>query len=125
MAERLELVWTMGRASMIRMVALIALFLAAIGCAGHQRADVADSTITSKIHLDLAGLDADGLQGPAGGRRAMHYEFCIPELPQYEQAVRAIDPSIVLHRAAPEEWGVGRARSSASETPTKRRIAGF
>lgn len=45
------------------------------------------------MRLDVAGLDASGLSGPPGGRRALDYEYCIPEGEKYQASVRAIDPS--------------------------------
>jgi hypothetical protein len=32
----------------------------------------------SKITFDLEQLNENGLYGPPGGLRALHYEFCIP-----------------------------------------------
>jgi hypothetical protein len=46
--------------------------------------------ISSKIDLDLANVNSEGLRGPPGGLRAVHYEFCIPT--GKDEEVRSIDP---------------------------------
>jgi hypothetical protein len=33
---------------------------------------------SSKIDVDLANVNSEGLRGPPDGLRAVHYEFCIP-----------------------------------------------
>ncbi|MEA1048498.1 hypothetical protein U5801_01495 [Lamprobacter modestohalophilus] len=45
------------------------------------------------LGIDLSALDADGLIGPADGKRSLSYEFCIPsgQIPAAE--VQRIDPS--------------------------------
>lgn len=60
-----------------------------------------DGTVAGadKIRFDLSLLDAAGLYGPAHGRRALHYEFCIPDRAQAAAQVRALDPSLRLQRA--------------------------
>jgi hypothetical protein len=60
---------------------------------------------SSKIAFDLEALDADGLVGPTGGKRALDYEFCIPA--DRADEVRAIDPSIRIQQA-PGRSGCGR-----------------
>ncbi|MFO1319441.1 MAG: hypothetical protein U1F52_07490 [Burkholderiales bacterium] len=45
------------------------------------------------IAFDLDAIGADGLVGPATGRRAVDYEFCIPVGDGYADEVRTIDPS--------------------------------
>jgi hypothetical protein len=63
----------------------------------------------SVIAFDLNRLDAAGLQGPPDGRRALDYEFCIPqgELPQRQ--VAAIDPSARFQPGSRGRIGCGRA----------------
>ena len=58
-----------------------------------------------KIRFDLRRLDADGLQGSPGGRRALHYEYCIPDRPETVEAVAAIDPTLQIHRGSPGRVG--------------------
>lgn len=47
----------------------------------------------SKITFNLEKLDENGLYGPPDGRRALHYEFCIPAAPELEAQVRRLDPT--------------------------------
>jgi hypothetical protein len=61
-----------------------------------------------KIAFDLNLLNEAGLYGPPDGLRAMSYEFCIPAQDSCETQVRAIDPSIVVHRG-------GRGRIGCSD----------
>lgn len=46
-----------------------------------------------KIKLDFKQLDADGLMGPANGKVAQNYEFCIPTDEKHWKQVRRIDKS--------------------------------
>jgi len=64
-----------------------------------QRSQANADTITSKIRFNLALVNADGLQGPADGLRALHYEFCTPGQPDAIQAVSAIDPTLEIQHA--------------------------
>ena len=52
-----------------------------------------------KIAFALSGVDEEGLYGPADGRRARDYEFCIPDTEAALTEVRAIDPTIQITRA--------------------------
>lgn len=54
---------------------------------------VEDPAAWKKIKIDFKQLDADGLLGPAQGKVAMNYEFCIPQEPRYWKQVRRIDTS--------------------------------
>lgn len=49
-----------------------------------------------KIAFDLAGVNEDGLRGPATGKRAVHYEFCIPAGERPSAEVRGIDVTAQL-----------------------------
>ena len=49
-----------------------------------------------RIGVDLASVNAEGLRGPPGGLRAVHYEFCIPADDQVAAEVRAIDATARL-----------------------------
>ena len=64
----------------------------------------------NKIGFDLSRLDADGLQGPPDGLRALHYEFCIPAQPEFIEEVTRIDTTLVVHPDAK-----GRIRCEADE----------
>jgi len=48
---------------------------------------------SAKLGLDLSALSEDGLFGPRDGRRALDYEFCIPQGEYTWAQVAAIDPS--------------------------------
>jgi hypothetical protein len=61
----------------------------------------------SKIRFDLDRLDADGLQGPPDGLRALHYEYCIPDRPGAIREVTAIDPTLQIQRGSPGRVGCG------------------
>jgi hypothetical protein len=45
------------------------------------------------LQLDLSKLDANGLQGPASGKRSLSYEFCIPKDAHSASEVQRLDPS--------------------------------
>ena len=59
-----------------------------------------DASVMEKIRFDLSVLDDDGLYGPPDGRRALHYEFCIPATETHADQVRAIDPTIQVMRGS-------------------------
>lgn len=52
-----------------------------------------------KIRFDLGRLDEDGLQGSAGSKRALAYEFCLSDEPRLIEELSALDPSLHLQRA--------------------------
>ncbi len=49
---------------------------------------------SEKITFDLSKLDENGLAGPATGKVAVDYEFCIPAGDSKKEKVKAIDPSL-------------------------------
>lgn len=59
----------------------------------HPKPQPQDANVWEKVHLNFRALDADGLMGPAKGKVALHYEFCIPNDEQKWKAVQKIDPS--------------------------------
>ena len=59
----------------------------------------------AKIRFDLDKLDSQGLQGPPGGLRALHYEYCIPDRPEAIQEVSAIDPTLEIQGGSPGRVG--------------------
>ena len=65
----------------------------------------AGSAFNSKIRFDLDRLDADGLQGPPDGLRALHYEYCIPDQADAMHKVIAIDPRLQIQRNSPGRIG--------------------
>jgi hypothetical protein len=60
------------------------------------------------LGFDPSTLDANGLVGPADGKRALSYEFCIPADPTSAAEVRAIDPSARVYEASPGHIGCSR-----------------
>ena len=59
----------------------------------------------SKITFSLDHLDENGLYGPPGGLRAVHYEFCIPADPGLEAQVRRLDMTIQIFKTSPGRIG--------------------
>jgi len=59
----------------------------------------------SKVRFDLARLDPEGLQGPSNGKRALHYEYCIPNRAAVVAEVAAIDPTLTIQRESPGRVG--------------------
>jgi hypothetical protein len=59
------------------------------------------------IGFDLGRLDESGLYGPPNGRRALDYEYCIPEGQPYRDRVLAIDPSARFQPGSPGRIGCG------------------
>jgi hypothetical protein len=75
----------------------LSLYLVPRGCRAAERPQAEP---TSKITFSLDLLNQDGLCGPPGGLRALHYEFCIPGDGAHEARVREIDPTIqVFHKS--------------------------
>ena len=68
---------------------------------------VRDATARSGIRFDLDRVNADGLQGPPDGLRALHYEYCIPDRPEAIQDVTTIDPTLQIQGGSPGRVGCG------------------
>ena len=66
--------------------------------------------MSDKIHLDLAGVNQDGLYGPPNGLRALSYEFCIPARPDRADDVRAIDRTVQVYHASRGRIGCTNAQ---------------
>jgi len=73
-----------------------------LGCRAEDRPSF---NPTSKITFNLAPLNEEGLSGPPGGLRALHYEFCIPGDAVHEAQVRQIDPTIKIFQKSPGRIG--------------------
>ena len=74
---------------------------------GTAAASTSAATAKSGIRFDLDRVNVDGLQGPADGLRALHYEYCIPGRLEAIQAVTAIDRTLQIQRDSPGRVGCG------------------
>ena len=93
-------------------VALLLASFAAIQCGG------GNSRV--KVTFDVTVLDAEGLAGPANGKRSIDYEFCIPEAREAE--VKAIDPTVHTQQA-PGRSGCGAGQLLAIGTTHQKNYA--
>jgi endonuclease/exonuclease/phosphatase family metal-dependent hydrolase len=59
-------------------------------------AAAAPPEILGKIGFDLDSLDVNGLAGGADGKVSISYEFRIPDTPENQAAVKAIDPKTAI-----------------------------
>ena len=75
----------------------------------HDAASPSQSAATTKsgIRFDLDRVNADGLQGPPDGLRALHYEYCIPDRTDAVRKVTVIDPTLQIQRGSPGRVGCG------------------
>jgi hypothetical protein len=62
-------------------------------------------SVRKKIAFDISALDEEGLWGPPGGKRALSYEFCIPNSAEKRGEVQGIDSSIRFFSASPGRIG--------------------
>jgi heat shock protein HslJ len=74
---------------------------------GTAAAPPSAATAKSGIRFDLDRVNADGLQGPPDGLRALHYEYCIPDRPETVREVTAIDSTLQIQRGSPGRVGCG------------------
>jgi hypothetical protein len=81
-----------------------------LGLALSIGAALAGGDPTAVIAFDLSRLDAAGLQGPPDGRRALDYEFCIPQGQRFRDQVAAIDPSARFQPGSRGRIGCGPAQ---------------
>ena len=89
-------------------VLCLALLLVAVpGCLPRGR----DQDDKAKITFDLDPLDEEGLRGPPDGRRALSYEFCIPNTPRHVAEVSAIDSTVQCMAGSPGRIGCGADQS--------------
>lgn len=59
-------------------------------CMGDGQATDASLSVKQKITFDISMLDEDGRYGPPGGKRALSYEFCIPDTARNKAEVERI-----------------------------------
>jgi hypothetical protein len=64
-----------------------------------------------KITFDVSRLDESGLYGPPGGKRALSYEFCIPDTVQNRAEVNRIDPTVKFFSQSPGRIGCGESEN--------------
>ncbi len=58
-----------------------------------------------KITFDISKLNEDGLYGPPSGKRALSYEFCIPDAHEIKAEVAGIDPTVRFYPGSPGRIG--------------------
>ncbi len=75
----------------------------------HQDSMAADPW--QKITFDISKLDESGLYGPPDGKRALSYEFCIPDTVQNRTEVKRIDPTVKFFAQSPGRIGCGETEN--------------
>ena len=70
--------------------------LSVAGCA--RKSPPEDPAAWKKIKMDLSRLDENGLAGPAGGKVAVNYEFCIPAREKNWKEIQRIDKTAQLQK---------------------------
>ena len=84
-----------GGHRLVRVFLLLTLFSACRSTEGpRDHREALGACRDEKISFDLAELSPEGLIGPADGRRAVDYEFCIPQGEEYRQEVQRLAPGI-------------------------------
>lgn len=84
---------------MIKYRLLLPFFLSLAGwIACSEKAKPEDPGIWKKIKIDLNRLDENGLAGPANGKVAVNYEFCIPASDKNWNEVKKIDRTLQLQK---------------------------
>ncbi len=74
--------------------------------------EIVKSAIGSqKVTFDFTRLDDDGLYGAADAKRALSYEFCIPDTVQHRTEVKRIDPTVKLFAQSPGRIGCSKSES--------------
>lgn len=62
--------------------------------AGQEGDGIAGAGWTAKVGFDPSPVGGDGLYGPPDGRRALDFEFCIPDAISYRDQVTSIDSGL-------------------------------
>ncbi len=88
--------------------ALLIMLLLCCSCLNVDNRGQADAW--KKVGVDLSNVDHDGLRGPADGKVAVSYEFCIPDTPEHRAAVRAIDPTVQFMPGSRGRIGAGKGQ---------------
>ena len=84
---------------------VLSAYLAPLDCRAEGQVQVDP---LAKITFSLDQLNQDGLCGPPGGLRALHYEFCIPGEAAPAAQVREIDPTIQIYPKSRGRIGCGQ-----------------
>lgn len=58
-----------------------------------------------KLTFDVTILDPNGLYGESDGKRALSYEFCIPDMEHYKSKVKQIDSTVQCTSESPGRIG--------------------
>ena len=77
-------------------------------CTGKDFVFESPISLRQKITFDLTRLDDDGLYGAADAKRALAYEFCIPNTVQNRSEVKRIDPTVKFFAESPGRIGCGK-----------------
>ena len=89
----------------------ITLFIMMIFCCSCiYRTERSEVEAWNKIEINLSEVDQEGLRGPADGKVAVSYEFCIPDTPEHRASVRAIDPSVQFMPGSRGRIGAGKGQ---------------
>ncbi len=70
-------------------------------CGNPANSDDSVQAVSHKVAFDISALDDEGLWGPKGGKRAVHYEFCIPDTVENRTEVQLIDPTVTFFSESP------------------------
>ncbi len=80
---------------------------AALGCAGSSEEGSSRGDPLAEMRPWLEQLDGAGLLGPADGKRALDYEYCIPAGRAYEEQIVALDPTARVRPGSRGRIGCG------------------
>ena len=69
------------------------------------------TSFSQKITFDISRLDESGLYGPPDGKRALSYEFCVPDTVQHRAEVKRIDPTVKFFAQSPGRIGCGESEN--------------
>lgn len=92
----------------------LAIVLVSLTLAGCQSTDVVKSGQSpprdslQKVEFGVDGLDDRGLRGPIDGKRAVAYEFAIPNTEQCRAEVRSIDRTVEFMCGSRGRIGAGK-----------------
>ena len=67
--------------------------------------DLLGANLEQKTTFNISKLDESGLYGPPDAKRALAYEFCIPDTVQNRTEVKRIDPTVKFFAQSPGRIG--------------------